>query len=59
MEKPFDINALREILHQNTPQSAGKYTYREIDESAVCSELEDIFIISPQVNNLLFYCIYK
>jgi len=50
MENTFDINALREILHQNTSQNAGKYTYREIDESQVCSELEDIFIISPQVN---------
>jgi len=48
MEKPFDINALREILHQNPTQSAGKYTYREIDESSVYAELEDIFIISPQ-----------
>jgi hexokinase len=48
MEKSFDINALREILHQNTSQMTGKYTYREIDESTVYAELEDIFILSPQ-----------
>jgi len=56
MEKSFDINALREILHQNTSQMTGKYTYREIDESTVYAELEDIFILSPQVNkHILFY----
>jgi len=54
MEKPFDINALREILHQNPSQVNGKYTYREIDESTVYSELEDVFILSPQVNIIYF-----